>query len=411
MSWIEQVQRGITITTGDGETYQPSYLNASFQTEYQSSTFEFIGVDGSLVKKTTKIGTRYNLEIYFQGTDHLDVVKKFIRSCSDKRPWTVDHPLYDILTVQVPSLNCDDAFYDPSKITGTMIETLPDGEAMVFVIPIDQIPLTFADVTAKYTDALTETPQPQDITQLNNDNVGVYKRGVPVIPGPEEFETFTNLFSTASSYIDTATATPLLMMSAVMRVITAPSQFLISTQTRVKLLQDTMDNLRANILGFLTVSSKQLFQNKQGACLGALCVAAGSPLGADYKNAVTILSVIDVISARRAQYIADLDSLQTATGGDVTSFVPDAAALIAMNDLVNTTIAALYSLSLSARSERSIVCEKDTNWIVLAHRLYGLDQADANVNDLIEQNASPLDINLCEEHLQVDKGRRVVYYI
>ncbi len=406
MSWIEQVQRGITITTGDGETYQPSYLNASFQTEYQTSVFEFIGVDGSLVKKTTKIGTRYNLEIYFQGADHLDVVKKFIKSCSDKRPWIVDHPLYDILTVQVPSLNCDDAFYDPSKITGTMIETLPDGQQDTFLIPIDQIEPLFFEANEKYIESLTATPQPADITQLNNDNNGVYRRGVPVIALPEEFERFTNLFATASTYIDTATATPLLMMRSVMGVISAPSQFLISTQTRVKLLQDTMSSLRANILGFITVSSKQLFQNKSGACMGALCVAAGTPLGADYANATTILGVIDVLSTTRAQYIADLDSLQSDNGGNTTSFVPDASALIAVNDLVNVTIAALYSLSLSARSERSIVCETETNWIILAHRLYGLDVADSNINSLIEQNQSTRD-----EYLQVEKGRRVVYYI
>lgn len=408
MSWIEQVQRGITITTGDGESYQPSYLNASFQTEYQTSVFEFIGVDGSLVKKTTKIGTRYNLEIYFQGADHLDVVKKFIRSCSDKRAWTVDHPLYDILTVQVPSLNCDDAFYDPSKITGTMIETIKDGEENIFLIPIDQIEPLFFEANEKYVNSLTATVQPADITQLNNDNNGAYRRGVPVLPQglPEQFEQFTNIFNTASTYIDTATATPLLMMRAVMGVITAPSQFLISAQTRVKLLQDTMDSLRANILGFITVSSKQLFQNKSGACMGALCVATGTPLGADYANATTILEVIDILSARRAQYIADLDSLQSDNGGNTTSFIPDASALIAVNDLVNVTIAALYSLSLSARSERSIVCETETNWIVLAHRLYGLDNTDVNINSLIDQNQSTR-----EEYLQLEKGRRVVYYV
>lgn len=413
MSWIEQVQRNIIITTGDGQEYKPSYLNASFNTEYQTSTFEFIGVDGSLVKKTTKIGTRYNLEIYFQGADHLDVVKKFIKSCSDKRPWTVDHPLYDIITVQVPSLNCDDAFYDPSKITGTMIETLPDGEAMVFIVPIDQIPLTFDDLINKNTDALTATVQPADVVQLNNDATGVYKRGVPVLPTglPEQFEQFTNLFSTASAYIDTATATPLLMMRAVMNLIAAPSAFLISVKTRIKLLVDTMNALRDNLLGFVTVSSKQLFQNKSNACLGAICVAAGAPLPGNYNNATSILEIIEIIIDVRAGYIRDLDSLQSSNGGNVTSFVPDAQALIALNELVNTTIEALYSLSLSAKSERSIICEKDTNWIILAHRLYGLDVQDNNINDLIEQNSSPLNINLREEFLQVEKGRKVVYYI
>lgn len=409
MSWIEQYSRGIKITTGDSKEYLPDWMNASVQTSYQTSQFEFINVSGSLVLKSQPIGVKYNLEIYFQGDDHLDTAAAFRRSTTDRRPWTVEHPLYGILLVQVSSLDYDNSTSKSfTKITGTMIETINDGNANIFVLPLDQIPIVFDEAINNYSESLTEPVAAGDIPQLNSDNVKAYSRGVPVIPSafPEEFEAFYNAFNTATTYINTATETPLLMINSVMRVLTLPASFSISVKDRVNLLYSALQSLRENILGFFTPAQKQLFQCKSGATLAAICLAGGTPLPSDYKNASSILDVIDIITAARDQFISDLDSLQTDNGGSEQSYVPDADALITTNNLVNTTIAALFNLSLSARSERNHIVEKDTSWIVLAHRFYGLNADDSNLIDLMDSNSVGL-----PTMLTVPKGQKIVYYI
>jgi hypothetical protein len=80
--------------------------------------------------------------------------------------------------------------------------------------------------------------------------------------------------------------------------------------------------------------------------------------------------------------------------------------LIALNSLINFTVSNLFSIALKAKQERSIVLDKDSNWVLLTHRLYGIDKADKNIEELMKSN----DVGL-NEILQVKKGRRVVYYL
>lgn len=412
MSWVDKISNGFIINTGDGKRYTPAWLNASVVTEYQTAEFNFIGVAGSLVKQEQPIGNKYSLEIYFQGADHLDVSEQFRISCDDKRPWTVEHPLYGLINVKCPSLTHDNSGYNVTKITGTMIETILEGPPNVSVNPLDQIPIMFETTAQDLEAALTETPAAADIITLTEDNAAVYKKGVRIVTLANDFETFTNAYNTAITYIDTATATPLLMMRSVINVITLPAKFDAAVRTRLGVLLDTFDSLRANLAGLISVASKQLFQNKQGAVVCGMCSAASQPLNTDFLNSSTILDTIDDIINARQRFLSDLDGLTASNGGSPLSFVPNAQALISLNELVNTTISALFNLSLSARSERSIYIEKDTNWILLAHRLYGLDANDVNINDLISENQTPgSEFNFLNEYLQVEKGRKIVYYI
>lgn len=419
MSWVDKIKTDFIITTGDGERYTPNWLNASFQTEYNLTEFNFIGVAGSLVKQEQPIGIKYSLEIYFQGADHIDTAKKFQVSCNDKRPWVVEHPLFDILNVKCSSLNFDYSNYNVTKITGTMIETIIDGRQPITVSPLDQIPILYEQANVDLELSLNEIPGSTDINTLTTDNEAAYKRGLPIISLTEDFEKFTNGFNTALTYINTATATPLLMMRSVMNVISLPGEFAASVKSRIDVLRATQLALRAGLLGLLNRVSKLLFQNKSGAAVAGMCLASVNPITAatlfnqeavrppnDYDTVDSVLDIIDIIVTARNEFIADLDTIQSPNGGNVNSFVPDAQALISLNELVNTTISALFELSLSARSERSIICEKDTDWITLTHRLYGLDISDANIEDLMNQNKPGL-----EEYLIVPKDRKIIYYV
>ena len=62
---------------------------------------------GSLLDRREIKGTRFNLEIYFQGADHLDLSDDFIESAKDKRFWTLTHPFYGKMFVQPLSMGVD----------------------------------------------------------------------------------------------------------------------------------------------------------------------------------------------------------------------------------------------------------------------------------------------------------------
>ncbi len=413
--WTKQILNPFAITTGDGKRYVVKSMMSSFTlvTEYQTSEFTFIGVSGSLVKRNLPIGKKYNLEIFFDGANHVEDAAAFEISCRDSRPLLIEHPFYDLINVQITSLNWDQSQGNTTRVYGTVIETIIEGAPNVVINPLDQIPIKFDTAISDLEVSLTEIVLPADINTLNNDNVAVYAKGVPITsPLGGEFETYTNAFNTASSYITTATADPIQMMRSVMHVITLPSEFNIDVRTRIGVLVDTFNQLRQNLFGLLAVSSKQLFQNKQGATIAAMCNAAGTPLSTDFKNAGDVIQVIEELISARRRFIQDLDNLSNINASSPNSFIPNFDALQSLGELINTTISALYNLSLSARSERSLVCEKDTNWIILAHRLYGLDANDQNITDLIAQNQDPQIVeNFYDELIQIRKGRKIVYYL
>lgn len=414
MSWLDKIKSPFVVHTGNGHSYKPKAVVSSFSlvTEYQTAEFNFIGVAGSLVKKEQPIGVKYNFEIYFDGENHEETAEKFRVDCNDKRPWTIEHPLYGLINVQPTQLNWDNSNGNVTKITGTVIETILESPALVDIHANDQVPVLFELATEDLTLALKETPTPADINTLTEDNALAYSKGVPIINTDEQFQQYTNAFNTAQTYINTATATPLLMMRAVIAVLTLPAQVTAAVQDRMGVLIDTFNSLRENIEGLLGISSKQLYQNKNGALIAGMCIAATTPQTGDYKNSSTVLETMSQLIAARTAYIEDLDTLQNENASTPDSFVADAEALISLNELVNVTVSALFNLSLSARSERSIILEKDTNWIELAHRLYGLDPADKNINDLIDENQTPgIQANFLNEYIQIKKDRRIVYYV
>lgn len=414
MSWQDRRKDGYIINTGDGKSWQPKTIDFGIITEYQVSTFEFVNVDGTLVVQSNPIGNKYPVTLYFDDTcknsdnivDHLEMMKAFRVSCSDKRPWTIQHPLYDLITVKYTGLEYNDNAYNITVVTGTLLETIIRGAtAGIAINPLDQIPIKFEETTVNLSMSLTEIPSPGDVTQLKNDTNTAFKKGVPILNLTDEYQTYYNAFNTASSYIDTATQTPLLMMQSTINLLTLPARFQLDVQTRIKLLSSTLADLRANLLGFVTVSAKQLYAAKAGSVLSAMCLASATPLATDFKNASPILSVVDALVGARASYIQDLDFLQTANAGNITSFVVNATAILALTELLNLSIEALYTAALSAKSQQVFTCDRDTSIVQLTHRFYGLDSGDVNLNDFYDANKFTRD-----EHIIVPKGRRIVYY-
>lgn len=406
MSWVDKIQNELIITTGDSEQYKPAWLNASYDKEYNITQFDFPKLKGTLVRRNEPMGRKLTLEIYFTGADHLDVAAAFSNSADDKRPWKLEHPYYSILYVQPLSINVNNSDHNVSKITIPVMETILEDAPKVNPAPVETIALKKVLLDEVMAQSLTAEIQPVDVTAMTENNRKMFNLAIPVFKIPEEFTKYVDLFNKANAAINKATQFPLDAMRTITTLISYPAKLSQSVKSRVGLLVDQFNTLRATVEGITGVSGKQVYQNSAGSIISTLAVAASTPSPGDYKSSIETIETMDTILEAYNNFIADLDLLQGDNGGSPDSYIPDPAAIIALSSLVSLTVSSLFSIALSAKKERSIITEFDTNWIILTHRLYGLDPTDDNLTELMDNNNVGLN-----ELLLVKKGRKVIYYI
>lgn len=407
MSWIDNLQNDIIITTGDSKQYRPLWLPRSKNVEFNISEFDFPNVAGTLVKKSEPRGRKFDLELFFQGENHLDTSRQFEISCNDKRPWQIIHPYYGTIFCQPTSITFDNTSYNITKITTTVIETIVEDYPKITVAPQDEILNSFENTNEQAADTFANevTPNQSDITQLQANNAMVYNRGQSLVDN-EFTEAYFNAFTEANAVITNATQKPLEAIRLIQSVITMPAKFVASVKDRMELLTNQFRTLRTTLTGITTKNQKGIYQNNAGSLINAMALTLGTPQPNDYQNGTEVLGVLQSLLSNYNQYIDDLDSLQSDNGGSPDSFIPDINLQILLNQLVNFTASNLYNIAINARQERSIFVEDDTNVILLAHRFYGLDVDDVNIDLIINSNQIGLN-----EILNIRKGRKIVYYV
>lgn len=408
MSWIENVNNGYTIITGDGKTYTPFWMKASAQVEYNISEFTFREQKGSKVDRGEAKGARYSLQIFFQGEDHLEEAEEFRQSADDKRPWTISHPYYGRRKVHPVSLSYNNDDYNITKITGTIIETISDTNPQVVDVPQDKVneDKDTLDDTVATAFSVNVTPASTQVNEMGANNDNFYNEAEKNIEDSLEAEDYFNLYSEANTAIINATAKPLAAMQAIQAFINAPALFTQSVSTRLGILDNQFTALRNTLTGIDNAGSKRVYEATGVSLISAMAVAAANPQDDDYESRIEVVDTVESILAQYNQLIEDLDSLQTNDGGDPDSYIPDADGMIRLSNLVSYTVSQLFIIALDAKQERTVLLEKDSNVIVLAHRFYGLEADDSTIDEFIETNNIGLN-----ELLGLKKDREVKYYV
>lgn len=407
MSWLDRVQSDYLITTPDGKEYRPQWREASKTKEFNIAEFEFPGIEGTLVKRGLSKGRRFHIEFYFQGADHLDVASAFEISADDPRPWNISHPLYGLILGQPISLLFDNRDSNVSKITGVIVETIKTtfpktsfdpSTKIIFdkgsldVITQNNFTLTFPVVTTPISTALT--------TNVKK----MYDIGSKRILNPLDAQKFFNLYNKANSLIQNVTSGPLATLRAIQSMINVTFLFVDTVKNRVDNLVAQYNSIRDLVSSFTKKSDKKVYENNAGTLISAM--AAASVTNPDYTNRVDVLLVIEAILAAYNDFINDLDFLQSANNGSVDSYVPDADSIYQLSSLINFTVSNLFDISVSSKQERILYTEKDTNLILLAHRLYGLTPDDATITKLMNDNSVSLN-----EMLVIKKDRKIIWYV
>lgn len=408
MSWLDKIQNSLIIITGDGKEYKPNWLNATKAVDYNVAEFEFPQLPGTLVQKREPKGRRFNLELYFQGEEHLELSEAFEVSSSDKRPWQMEHPFYGTIFCQPLGLTFDNTAYNVSKITGVVVETILEDAPKTSQDPVDKIENDAADLYETMAESFANdvTPDTNDIQSLQDNTNVIYNEGASSIKNTVEAENYFNLYTAANSAILNATSEPLAAINAVQAMINAPALFSEAVDTRINLLIAQFNRLRESIVNIITPSGKKIYENNGGAIISAMALSAATPQEDDYENRNDSIRVIENLLLVYNQYIVDLDGLQSDNGGQPDSYIPNGDAMLGLSSLIKYTISNLFNISLGAKQERTYILEDDNNIINLAHRFYGLQPDDSTINQIIKNNNIGLN-----ELLQLKKGRTITYYI
>lgn len=406
MSWLDKINNGFIITCGNGSVYRPLWLNAIKAKEYNASEFEFINIAGTLAVRKSPKGRKYNIEIIFQGDNHLDIAENFEDSADDPRPWNISHPFYGELIVQPLNLTFDNKDYNVSKITGMIVETI-SASPKLSINAQDQVSVLknrYDDLTLGV--VLVQIPKPKTATinRFRINTLSCYNQGVKGLKNTLDSQDYINAFNTANDAINKFTSQPLAAVRAIQAFINKPFQFVDTVKNRIDILGAQFELLRSTLATLFSPADKAAYEFNAGTLVSS--IATASVTSPDYVSRDEVISAISRISTYFDLYVADLDALQTDTGGDPDSYIADADGLIDLSNLINYTISNLFTIAISAKQQRTIYLSEDSNLILLAHRYYGLDVQDSTMTQMMELNNIGLN-----EMLLISKGRKIIYYV
>lgn len=409
MSWVSRLEQQLVIRTGDGLEYEPQWLNAVQDQRYNLNVFNYIDVPGSQVQRNQPRGRRFSIEIYFIGDDTIDVSERFRRSAADRRPWTIFHPFYDELTVQPISLRFDNTQYNITRITGEVLETIPDDFPRQTQDVEEQIALNKEEVDITGADTFGNQVadlQPSE-SNLIGDTVDILEsNGNTILEDAEDQVTLRNLALTAQRELNTILTRPIQTLRAIQATINFPALVAQTVRARVDNLIDSFNRVIQSVttLSNITRNEKVYGETSGAAIISAMTLATTT--NRDEQTREQIQGVIDDVFATYDSYLTTLDGFQTTLQTEANSYAPNPDLQAALSQLMFSTLAALNDITLNSQQEVTIINEADSNPILLAHRVYGLEDQDANLNRFIDTNSLSLN-----ELLIIPKGRELLYYV
>lgn len=410
MSWIDDIENKILkITTGDGEIYMPKWKEAAKSREYNISIFDFINIEGSLVRRLKPKALTLTLILYFDGADCIDRANNFEISARDNRKWTIEHPFYGQIYVHPISLTIDNTYLNVSKITVPVIETLIETYPQGNTYAPDAIKLKLLNnfsVSSEYFGAI-QAKDPIPLTALQsflNDYNNIMGDAFSAVQDVSKYE---NYYRVAIKTLDSLAATPLLIIRSIQSLINFTATARQTALARFNVYDEALTQLAETVTGIVIGAThnytKNVFEITGSTIVSAMMYSSG--LGT-YNNLGDVLEMQAMLSASYLNYIKIVERNFTIDAGAKTSYVPSYDIAQSLDDLYNYTIVSLFILGLNSNKKRSIILEKDSNLILLTHRFYGLDNADANIKQFMNDN------NICiNEVYNIKKGREIIYYV
>lgn len=403
MNWQDRVDNiKFSIKTGDGQIYFPLYKGGETEREYNTSSFEFISVYGTLVDRKKPKSRKLPLVFWFQGADNIEQADKFESSCDDPRAWTVTHPFYGVINGQPMSIKRDDSSLNITEVT------VPFWESIDADYPLSNF--TIKDNTRDRKALVYSLSTISGVTNVNFVAADIPKMNQSILDMSGEmrkiqdgntYSDFQNALNTGLKAIDNLLAEPFNALGKIQDFLDLPSTYEQAIEARIGNFENIFNRLKSTIK---TIADKKYFETMGASVISSLSVVLVLPKVGDYIFVDDVASATLKLTNIYNDYVQTLDSLKTSIYDVNNSYSPDASVQIELNSLVNFTVANLYFLSFETKRERIVITAKQTNLILLVHRYLGLDANDENIETFIKTN------NLKFNKLfTIEKGTEIKY--
>lgn len=401
MDWIDRVNNiPFKIITGDGKTYFPLYKGGEKEREYNTSSFEFINVYGTLVDRKKPQGAKYPLVFYFDGADNIEKADEFESSCEDPRQWEVTHPFYGVINGQPISIKRDDSYLNITEITVPFWESIsPDYPFSNFSTKDNTMDRHRTTMYVLSVGAVTNVKfAPTDIAKQNN-SLASMAGDLKTLQDNNTYAEFQNTLNEGLKAIDNLLEKPLNAIQTAQNFLDLPATYERAIQGRVAQYESIYRRLKQSIE---TVADKKYFEAMGGTILSLISVVSVTPITGDYILVSDVENIFNKINSLYSDYRQTLDELSVSMYDINNTYIPDATAQTELNSLINFVISNLYVIAMEAKRERIIVTTKETNIILLVHRYLGLDANDENIDTFKKMN------NLYfNELFSIKKGREI----
>lgn len=434
MSWKDNLENiKFQITTGDGNTWLPKWFPRGKVVELNNTIYDYPNLSGSLVDRRAAKGDKYSLDVAFEGEQAIADSEAFLRSAKDPRAWTILHPYHGTINAQPIRLNVDNSAYNISRITIEVVDSLLSelqftqqelrGELLELKSELD------TQLATAYTAALF-TPISSDAA-IMQDNIntwdGIQSRAINLQRELGEFKelvtTATNAASNLISDATTAVRQFNTLLEFPFRVRSTVQDRFNTFLEQYNTARSSIDELTGNNSQPTSARNKYFFANQGVSLIASACLVSVLEPDAeetdedseetieysiknDYKTRAQIVEQIDNINAFYHQFLTDSDTLETERADKTSSYHLDSNTSFTLQQIVTETVRNLEGQIFGALQERSYIVPADSNIIVLAHRLLGLDSEDQNINSLIETNGISI-----SELQAIRRGRELVYYV
>ena len=403
MNWKERVD-GIkfSIETGDGKTYFPLQKGGVKEKEFNTSSFEFINVYGTLVDRKKPQGGKFDLVFYFQGANNIDEADEFEVSADDPRPWVVNHPFYGIIKGQPISIKRDDSSLNITEITVPFWESIDaDYPFFNFSVKDNTRDKNNKVYLASRLSAITNTKfAPADIAKMKNSILSIASK-IKSIQNNFTYPDLLNKLNAGLKAIDKLLEDPLSAIRSVQNLLDLPSNYLQAVNGRIASYENVFNGLKSSVK---TLADKKYFESIAASTISSMALTMVTPLPGDY----VLVSDVDNMSERLnkiyKEYKDLLDDSQVSVYDVKNTYSPDATVQLELSSLINYTQANLYKISFTAKRERIVFTDKKTNIILLVHRYLGMDADDENISIFKKTNNIQL-----KELFAIPKGREIRY--
>lgn len=403
MTWEDRINSiTFSIQTGDGLMWFPLWKGGEKETEFNTSSFNFINVYGTLVDRKKTQGGKFPLVFWFEGEDNITQADRFEASCDDPRAWTVIHPLYGQILGQPISIKRDDSNLNVTEISIPFWETIDaDYPTSNFSVKDN----TMDRHRNVFNSSMSSFDQNNKLSSIDipfmADSIYDMSGAMQSIQDGNTYADFQNALNSALKATDNLLSDPLNAIQNVQNFLDLPSVYIQAIEGRIASYENIYWRLKSSIT---TITEKKYFESIGASVISCICVTVVNPITGDYVLVSDVDKMVSRLKVIYNDYLATLDTLSVSIYDVNKTYIPDATVQSDINSLVIYTIANLFVMAFESKREYIVYTTKKTNAILLTHRYLGLDDNDTNLSMFIKTNNIKFN-----ELFSIDKGREIRY--